>query len=198
MHRNNQSSLEDKSGPVALIKSLNGQLLRFTADHRHSVNLSTLEDQQFFSKAKKNLNDGLLLLDMLLSSLPEDDMVFVIIDSLSRLSGSEHDGDKVIKKLRRIIGKREDVAIKVMVTDALAGSYVKSVADISLHAQDLVSGCGAIDIVESSDDIARKVKHKRDLKEGNIETTSDNENEDEKEDSDGDSEDEDNDSDTDD
>jgi hypothetical protein len=199
MHRNNESSLEDKSGVVALVKSLNGQLLRFTADHRRSVDLSTLEDQEFFSKARKNLKDGLLLLDTLLSSLPEDDMVFVIIDSLSRLSGSEKDGDKVIKKLRRIIGKRDDVVVKVMVTNALAGSYVKSVADISLHVQDLVSGYGAIDIVESSGEIARKMKRKRDVKGGDGETTSDDEDEDEEDDSEEDEneEDEDNDSDAD-
>jgi hypothetical protein len=45
------------------------------------------------SKAKKNLKDGLLLLDATLCSQPEDDMVFVIIDSLSWLSGSVKDGD---------------------------------------------------------------------------------------------------------
>jgi len=199
-HRNNESHLEDKSGPVTLAKSLNGQLLSFTVDLRPSVDLSSLEDQEFFSKAKKNLKDGLLLLDALLSSLPEDDMVFVIIDSLSWLSGSGKDGDKVIKKLRRIIGKREDLVVKMMVTDALAGSYVKSVADISLYVPDVVSGYGGIDIVESSDEIARKTKRKQDVKNGDGETTSDDEDEDEEDDSEEDEneEDEDNDSDADD
>ncbi|KAL9112648.1 MAG: hypothetical protein Q9187_007750 [Circinaria calcarea] len=188
MHRNNESFLEDESGPVALVKSLNGQLLRFTAEYRPSVDLSLLEDQEFFSKAKENLKNGLLLLDALLSSLPEDDMVFVIIDSLSRLSGSVKDGDKVIKQLRRIIGKREDLVVKVMVTDALAGSHVKSVADISLYVPDVVSGYGVIDIVESSDEIARKTKRKQDVEDGDGETTSDDEDEDEEDDEEDDEE----------
>jgi hypothetical protein len=64
------------------------------------VDLPLLEDQEPFSKAKKNLKDRLLLLDALLCSLPEDGMVFVIVDSLSRLSRSVKYGDKVINKLR--------------------------------------------------------------------------------------------------
>jgi len=183
--------LEDKSGPVALVKSLNGQLLSFTINNRPSVDLSSLEDQDFFLKSKKNLKDGLRLLDALLSSLPKDDMVFVIIDSLSRLSGSSRDGDKVTKKLRRIIGKRKDLVIKVMVTDALVGSHVKSVADISLYVPDVVSGYGAIDIVESSDEIARKMRRKQDAKDGDGEITSDDKDEYREDDSDEDGNDED-------
>ncbi|PQE11002.1 hypothetical protein CJF31_00000718 [Rutstroemia sp. NJR-2017a BVV2] len=142
MHRNNESYSEEKSGPTALVRSLNSQLLKFIADKRPSVDLSPLENRDLFSRAKKTLKDGLRLLDALFSSLPEDDMVFVIIDSLSRLSGSMEDAEKVVKKLKRIIEKRDDLVIKMVVTDALAGSYINSVADISLYVPDVVSGYG--------------------------------------------------------
>lgn len=186
MHRNNESFVEEKSGPVALVKSLNAQLLAFIADHRPSVDLLALEDREFFSASKKNLKGGLLLLEVLLSSLPEDDMVFVIVDSFSRLSGNGKGGDKVIKKLKRIILENEDLLVKVMVTDALAGSHVKSVADISLYVPDVVSGHGMIDIIETTDEIARKTKFEQHVKDGNGEATSDEEQEEDEEDSDSD------------
>ncbi|KAM3069777.1 hypothetical protein ACMFMG_010485 [Clarireedia jacksonii] len=159
MHRNNESILEEKSGPIALTRSLNSQLLKFIADNRPLVDLSSLGDRKYFSKARKTLKHGLQLFDALFSLLTEDDMVFVIVDSLSRLSGSTEDGDKVMKKLKRIIEKREELTVKVVVTDALAGSYIKNAADISLYVRDVVSGYGGFDIAEGSDKIAEKIKH---------------------------------------
>jgi hypothetical protein len=183
MHRNNESYLEENSGPTALVRSLNGQLLKFITDKRPSVNLSALENRDLFFRGKKTLKDGLRLLDGLFSSLPEDDMVFVIIDSLSRLSGSTEDADKVIQKLKRIIEKRDDLVVKMMVTDALAGSCIKSAADISLYVPDVVSGYGGIDIAESKDDITRKTsRNELAAKADDGETTSDEEDEDEDED----------------
>ncbi|CAD6442609.1 e5e9f74d-df07-4417-a18e-9a93af0eb178-CDS [Sclerotinia trifoliorum] len=81
-HRNLKSSSMDNASPVALVKSLTGQLLRFIVEHRPFIDLSPLENQKLFLKARTDLNNGLLLLDTLLSSLPRDDMVFLIIDSL--------------------------------------------------------------------------------------------------------------------
>lgn len=183
MHRNNKSFLEEKSGPIALVRSLNGQLLKFIVDNGPDVNLSTLGDREFFSKAKKNLRDGLRLLDALFLTLPENDTVFVIIDSLSRLSGSMEDGDKVIKKLTRIIEKRENLVVKVLVTDALATSYIKRIADISLYAPDVVSGYDGFDIIENRDEIARNTnRHRQDVEYKDEGTTSDDEDEDEDED----------------
>ena len=67
------------------------------------MDLSTLEDLEYFSKAKKPIKDWLKLLDKLFSLLPEDDSVFVIVDSLSRLSGSGKDEDRMMKGLESII-----------------------------------------------------------------------------------------------
>lgn len=165
-HRNNDSLSEDKSGPTALVKSLVGQLLRFISDHRPSVDLEKLEAYEFFSKARKSIKEAFKLFATLLSLLPEGDMVFVIIDSLSRLSGGSE--DKMAKKLVHIIRQREDLVIKVMVTDALPGSYISIVADTSLYVPDLVIGPGVVDIFGSSDKITKKVKQKRHMEDGDV------------------------------
>ncbi|KAI1083012.1 hypothetical protein F5B20DRAFT_528212 [Whalleya microplaca] len=164
MHRSNEDPSESGSGPAALVKSLNGQLLKFIAAHRPLVELSALADQKLLSKAKSTLKDGLKLMEALILSLPEDDMVFFVIDSLSRLMGDEKDGDKVFKKLHGIIKKRKDIVIKVMVTDTLVDSYVKSIVDIPFYCQDLVSGFGVIDATESGNEITRQVNLSRDAK----------------------------------
>ncbi|KAF2635659.1 hypothetical protein P280DRAFT_536075 [Massarina eburnea CBS 473.64] len=200
-HRNKQYPIEEeKSGAVALVNSLNGQLLRFMATKRPSVDLSVLEGQNFFSKAKKDLKCGLKLFSKLLSSLPDDDMVFIIIDSLSRLSGHTNE-EKVVKRLIRTMKEKEDVLIKVMVTNAFPGSYVKSVADMSLYVPDWVNGFGGIDDSEMKKEIARDSNCRRSLKDGNGKTRLESEDEEEDDDSeeeDDDSEEEDDDSEEDD
>lgn len=168
-HRSNDSLSKDKSGPTALVRSLVGQLLRFISDHRPSVDLEKLEAYEFFSKARKNLKEALKLVKTLLSLLPEGDMVIVIINSLSRLSGGSE--DKMAKKLVHIIRQREDLVIKVMVTDALPGFYIRDVADMSLYVPDLVIGPGVVDISASSDKIAEKVKQKPHMGDGDGDIT---------------------------
>jgi hypothetical protein len=59
---------------------------------------------------------------------------------------------------------------------------VSSVADLSLYVPYVVSRYGVIDIVESSDEIARKTKRKQDMKGGDGETTPDDEEDDVEED----------------
>jgi len=157
-HRNNNSHNEEISGPTALVKSLNGQLLQFIAEHRPLVNLSALKKKEFFSEAQTNFNDELLLLTTLIVSLPADDTIFIIIDSLSYLSA---DGDEVMKKLSRIAKKNDNVVLKVLVTNALPGSYVKKVADLSLYVQDTVPGFGGIDVHGTGRKINKNVKRKR-------------------------------------
>ncbi|KAK3331866.1 hypothetical protein B0T19DRAFT_414117 [Cercophora scortea] len=158
MHRTVESMDDDKSGPTGLVKSLNSQLIRFITDHRPTVDMSALADRDMCSKARKDIKDGLRLLDALLASLPGGDTVFIVIDSLSRLSGSVEAGDSVVKKLTRIVEKREEIVIKMMVTDALPGSHVRKVADKSLHVQDVVTGFGTIHVPESHDKITGKLR----------------------------------------
>ncbi|KAK7749144.1 hypothetical protein SLS62_008432 [Diatrype stigma] len=158
MHRNNESISQEVSGPVALVRSLNGQLLKFIAAHRPSVDLSALKDQGLFLEAKKSLRHGLRLLKGLILSLPENDALFLIIDTLSWLTGTECDQDKVFKKLGKIVEETENVVLKIMVTGTLPGSYAKSIADISLFVHDVSSGFGGIDIAESGGQIYKRIK----------------------------------------
>lgn len=158
MHRNNESISQEVSGPVALVRSLNGQLLKFIAANRPSVNLAALKDRGLFSDAKRSLRHGLRLFKGLILSLPENDTLFIIIDALSWLTGSEDDQDQVFKKLNKIIGETENVVLKIMITGTLPGSYAKSLADISLYVHDVSNGFGAIDIAESGGRIRRRVK----------------------------------------
>lgn len=138
MHGSNESLLESESGPTAFVKSLNGHLLELIANHRPSVDLSTLDDHEFFSKAKKTLKDGLKLLDHLVSLLPAEDGVFVIVDSLSRLSGSREDEDKVMERLEEIMSGRDDINVKVLVTNPLVGPNAKKVVERTLYVLDSV------------------------------------------------------------
>lgn len=183
MHRNNESCLERKSGALGLVRSFNFQLINFIASHRPSMDLSLLQDKELISKkAKKNLTDGLRLLRKLLSALPEDDTVFIVIDSYSKLSGDEEDGDKILRMLKRVMEKNEDLVIKLLITDAFPGSYAEDMADISLNVPDMVSGFGFEDIDESFENISRKVK--RGSKSKSKQIVSDDEEDDEDDDED--------------
>ncbi|KAK0707757.1 hypothetical protein B0H67DRAFT_588512 [Lasiosphaeris hirsuta] len=160
-HRNNESPAEDKSGPVAMINSLNGQMLEFMASSRPMVDLSQLEDKRLVSKSQTTIKHGLALLDALLLSLAKGDMVFIVLDCLSNLSGSEKAGNKIVKGLAEIIEEHQHIAIKLLVTDASVDSPVKAKAGISLHIQDLVSGSGTVDVAETSELISRKLRISR-------------------------------------
>lgn len=168
-HRNNESTSEDRSGPIALVTSLNTQLLRFIAEYRCSVNLSTLEGQTFFSRAKRSVKSGLLLLETLLSLLPTDDVVFVVIDRLAYLSGSGQDGRRVIKKLREITQERKDIVLKIILTQRIGSGITGDSEAIDLYVQDVVSGRGSIDIDRISAEIVSKVMPQLDAEDGDRE-----------------------------
>ncbi|KAK3349667.1 hypothetical protein B0T25DRAFT_591901 [Lasiosphaeria hispida] len=160
-HRNNENPAEGKSGPVAMINSLNGQLLEFMANSRPIVDLSQLEDKRLVSKSQTTIKHGLALLDALLLSLAKGDMVFIVLDCLSNLSGSEKGGNRMINGLAEIIEEHQHIAIKLLVTGASVDSPVKARADTSLHIQDLVSGSGTVDVAETSELLSRKLRISR-------------------------------------
>ncbi len=160
-HRNNDDPADDRSGPLALINSLNGQLIKFMAKSRPTVDLSELEDEPSFRKARESLKHSLTLFKLLLSALGDDDLVFVIIDCLSSISGSEEDGNTVVKTIIRMAKRRGRAAVKLLVTDPAVDSPVRELADISFHVQDLVVGTGVIDVSETSFEIAKRVGRRR-------------------------------------
>jgi len=128
---------------------LNAQLLEFIRDHRPDVDLFPLQEQKLMSsKSRTDISKSLSLLEALISLLPEGDTVYIMIDCHSQLAGSEKDGNKVIKRLGKIISRtadRNSVDIKVLITDPLVGSSATVIADVELHVQDLIAGSGVID-----------------------------------------------------
>lgn len=152
-HRNITSSSETKSGPVALIRYLNGQLLQFIAKHKSTLDLSQLS-QSFLSKAANDTGNGLKLFRALLILLEKvkkeeeeepDTAIFLILDSLSSLSGKPKESHAMIETLWNIILRREKLVVKLMVTDTLVNSPVKGMATLSLLVPDLVSMTGVMD-----------------------------------------------------
>ncbi|KAK0616336.1 hypothetical protein B0T14DRAFT_433805 [Immersiella caudata] len=150
-HRNNASYEEDRSGAMAMLNSLNGQLLDFITESRQSANLERLEDKEFAKKSRTTIKYGLKLLEELLSALPTGDRVFIIIDCLSCISGSEEKGHKVIERVRRIMVGNPDIAIKLLVTDPSGDSPVRDMADETMHVPDVVDGSGTIHTTQGED-----------------------------------------------
>lgn len=161
MHRNNDDCSDEKSGPIALAKSLNAQLLTFVVEHRPEVDLSKVKDWEFFRKAKKSLRDSLQMLEALIRLLPEDDKVFIVIDSLSRLSGSTKNEDKVIKRLGRFVKKEQGPVVKILITATLGDSRARKIADESMFVQDSASGFGAINVDVMEEEILKSVDIQR-------------------------------------
>lgn len=162
MHRNNESSAVRDSGPVALLTSLNSQLLRVIAEQTTAVDLSTVEgldNRELASKARTRIKYGIALFSTLLSLLPEGTAVFMIVDSLSRISGSTKDSDRFMEKLMETIHDRDNVLVKTLITDDMPGSYTQRTADISLYVPDTAQGACAVGIAENewSMDVVKKV-----------------------------------------
>ncbi|KAI4601827.1 hypothetical protein KJ359_010692 [Pestalotiopsis sp. 9143b] len=161
MHRNNDDCSDEKSGPIALVKSLNAQLLTFVVDYRPEVDLSKVKDWEFFRKAKKSLKNSLQMLEALIRLLPEDDKVFIVIDSLSRLSGSTKNEDKVMKQLGRFVKTEQGPVVKILITATLGDSRARKISHESLFVQDSASGFGAINVDVMEDEILKSVDIQR-------------------------------------
>ncbi|KAI0556066.1 hypothetical protein F4679DRAFT_16624 [Xylaria curta] len=155
MHRNMESPDEASSGPLGMIKSLNGQLLDFMNQKRPDSNVAQLKKEEFFSKSKKSLKHGLSLLQALLSLLPDGDVVFIILDCLSCLSGDEKECHKLVKALNKILESQESISIRVLVTDPSADSPLKGIAHWELHLPDIVAGGDTVDLDDTNQRIRK-------------------------------------------
>ncbi|OCL12018.1 hypothetical protein AOQ84DRAFT_421489 [Glonium stellatum] len=138
--RTNSSCDEEDSGPIALLKSLNGQFLRFILEQRLDVDLAFLAERDYSKKAQEKLKYAFALFKRLLESLPENDAVFILLDSFSRIAGSETEGDKVIERIIEMIPRTPNITIKVLISDALPNCPAKLSANLLLHVPDYVDG----------------------------------------------------------
>ncbi|SPO05930.1 uncharacterized protein DNG_08619 [Cephalotrichum gorgonifer] len=140
--RTNDSRDIADSGPKAVLKSLNGQLLSFITSKRQTADLSFLEGKKLMKKSRKTWEYAMKLFRKLLGALPDGDVVFVILDSFSRLVGTGRDaekGNELIEELHALT-KKMPLVIKVLVTDALPKCPVKKLADKTIYVLDDVDG----------------------------------------------------------
>ncbi|KAG8161088.1 hypothetical protein KVR01_009352 [Diaporthe batatas] len=108
----------ETSGTIALINSLNSQLARQLS---RRADLSFLGEDRYRKKAQRRPRPAVKLLKRLISEVPEKKTVFVIIDSLSRLSGDAESEAGAIRAISQLVDDREEggPAVKILMTDLL-------------------------------------------------------------------------------
>lgn len=124
------------SGTVAVTNSLNSQLARQLQDH---TDLSFLGTDKYRGRSQTRLRPALKLLKRLMGEVPENESVFVIMDSLSRLSGDAEDEGEAIKRISRLVDRPSAPVVKLLLTDLLPGHvpHLGAVAD-ELYVPDRV------------------------------------------------------------
>lgn len=104
------------SGTLAVINSLNSQLARQLQNH---ADLSFLGTDKYRGRNQTRLRPALKLLKRLMDEVPENESVFVIIDSLSRLSGDSENELEAIRSISRLVDRSAGPIVKVLMTDLL-------------------------------------------------------------------------------
>ncbi|KAF9881527.1 hypothetical protein CkaCkLH20_00673 [Colletotrichum karsti] len=126
--RKNDNFDSEFCDPMACVKSLNGQLLKFCLEKRPDVDLSQLQQRQQNKRLMKNstkkLEYAVKLLRGLLKSLEDQDVIFIILESWSRIRGDRDEADWVIEKLCKAVAGFPQLKIKLLVLDALPGDPV--------------------------------------------------------------------------
>lgn len=134
--RARESLDQNYAGPIAVLNSLNGQLLEFITDGDERrgppMDLSFLREPKYMEGSQINLDYGLELFEKLLKELPAGRKVFAVLDSLSRIVG---DRDWLIEELHEVIEdvhKVSNVVVKVLVTNPLRDCLSRDLARSSL------------------------------------------------------------------
>lgn len=174
------------SGPKAVRKSLNGQLLRFISQKRPDADLSFLERKKLMDKSKGKSKYAMELFRGLLGALPERDVVFIILDSLSRLGGTDRErGHDLVRELCALVKELPQLIIKVLITDAMPGSPIRDLAHLALYVPDEIDGdrndSHAIDLDPHKFTVIErfKTRHKERSANSDMESSDDSSSEDE-------------------
>lgn len=142
------------SGAQTIRTCLNGQLLHFIMENRETVSLDFLQDKRLLKRSQSSPTYARILFRNLLEALPSNDVVFIIIDSFSRLRGQSRDenaGDKLMDELIALT-RELPVTIKLLVTDALPACPIHDEADIKIHIPEDVDGWRSDVNLESIDE----------------------------------------------
>lgn len=129
-------------GPLAALNSLNGQLLKHISQKRPDVDLSLLqqENKRLMKKSTQKPRYAVKLFRGLLELLEDDDVVFIILDSWSRLLGDRIEADKVIEKLSQTTKDFPHLAIKILVLDPLPSDSIHESAHSVLYVPEEIDG----------------------------------------------------------
>ncbi|CVL03550.1 uncharacterized protein FMAN_15135 [Fusarium mangiferae] len=138
--RTTDSRHSSESGPMALLNSLNGQFVRFLAEKRASADMKFLGKGKLRRKSTVEPKYALQLFEECLQRLPEREIVVIIIDGFSRLTGNKDTGHRIIKKLCQMMTDYPDIIIKILITDALPTCPSKDLATHSLYVPNEIDG----------------------------------------------------------
>lgn len=141
--RKSESYNETDSGVLGILKSLNGQLLKFILAKQPSTRLSVQD--KVWQNSGNELKYAKALFKQLLSLLPDGCVVFVLLDSASRVFGDKTQVDELVQRILKVADQQPNhLVVKMLVTDPLAISRIRKLAHHSIYVPDDVDGwnCG--------------------------------------------------------
>jgi hypothetical protein len=117
--RNEASPSNDESGPVALLNSLNSQLLCWLTQGDQQASLTLLNSDRYCQWSQENASNALDLFKHLVHLIPTRATLFIVVDGLSRLSGTESQGEETLRGILRPRSYKNP-SVKVLLTDLLS------------------------------------------------------------------------------
>lgn len=142
--RKKDSHSEGGSDALGIMKGLNGQLLQIMLDRQLLIKPAFGQDENMWSKLTESLNHSCRLFKKLMELLPSGSVVFVLLDSIGRISGDKGLVDDIVKGIVRISRQSSSIVVRLLVTDPVPSSHIWRAADFQLYVPDDVDGwqCG--------------------------------------------------------
>lgn len=124
-----------EAGPLALLNSLNGQLLQFLLKSRDVV-MDFLSDVVVQQKSASKPHRAFKLLVQLLELLPLGDAVYILIDSVSNIAGKSSEAERLMDRILKLTTTVSNITVKIIVTDPLPGSVCTREEHLTLYLPD--------------------------------------------------------------
>lgn len=138
--RKKDSLQERDSGALAIVNSLNGQLLKVMLERHPPMERPFDQDAKMWNGSTERFKSSCTLFKKLMTLLPPGSVVFVLLDSVSRTSGDKTLVDEVAKIILEIGRRNPSIVVKLLVTDPVPSSNMYRMADLQLYVPDDVDG----------------------------------------------------------
>lgn len=152
-----------EAGPLALLNSLNYQLLDFLVKNRQT-DIGYLTDPKFCRKSTSIVRKSFDLLIRLLRSLPSGDTVYVLLDSYSSISGADSTTQRLLESMLDLATETPDIAVKIMVTDPLPSSISNNATHLKVIVADYEvdgsEGADSSQLEDMAEDSVLKLSHR--------------------------------------